>query len=61
MSTAIYNADCEIFEMVVNLLGVNPRTSRFYDKYSIFMSAHSLAMSFLRKGGDTGILSLLKS
>ena len=49
---AIYQAGVEVFEMMRNILGINKRTSKFFEKYKIFTSNEKYCKKMIETGLD---------
>jgi hypothetical protein len=60
-NSSIYCLGNELIEILISILGLNPRTSKFFEKYKNFTSVKTFIANFLNKGGMKALLAITKS
>lgn len=60
-NSSIYCLGNELIEILISILGLNPRTSKFFEKYKNFTSVKTFVTNFLNKGGMKALLAITKS
>mmetsp|Transcript_18615 Transcript_18615/g.18592 ORF Transcript_18615/g.18592 Transcript_18615/m.18592 type:complete len:453 (-) Transcript_18615:29-1387(-) len=59
--TSIYKSGYEMLETLISILGLNPRTAKFYEKYKALTNTKQLIQNFMNKQGMVYVKNIIES